>query len=1158
MAKKKGKKRQQKKQQQLQQQQLQGAAPGALAADEEDEEEDEEEAAQAFAASEAALREKHGALSRVLLPAKAQLQGRSVLATPWSGLEGAPAVLSETDYVALSMTRPEGVLSIVREQALVVKSLRERVKVDEHPEPVPHLTVAVPDDMKEAVWNDLRALPEPQAPVEPVEVAAGAPLPIGAQVGTSVAPAVGEGKPSDAKPTEEEEPQGWPRTLAEWLSRQLFLTSLYNYALIGAVVFCVYANSLTVPFLFDDAPVITRNRLFHEFTWDNAKKVVENHPLRAIPNLSFFVNYQVAGTPPYQYGSGPWRGTYGPTWTYHAFNMVLHAINGILLFLLLKTFLQGESKPPLRATAARRQSQKKPEAAPEDVTSSLSEWIALGAALLWVVHPIQTMAVTYIAQRFALFAAFGVFGSVLCYARLRRRMEAGLARWPSLGLGIDTRRGKVPQQIVAILGVNTDLWLCAGVLGFWVVGCASKENAAIVPWLLPVVEVLIFTKTEPDNKTPSLLVEVLGDFWTRFLVSCSLLPLFFGLLLFRYHQVGTLEDLIPASAPTFPDRMSYFRTEWVCILKYLRLWALPTDLTVEQAFPCLDWTMRLDDGTIVTNWSHTFHMLGALLCHGLILTLAGIWYWSGRRFLTLCVAWYYMTLAIESSILPILDPMVEHRVYIPSAMLAAATAYLVGKGAGNIWHYGPEWTRMFAKRLAGTLVSLEEPIHQRLEQLRQSVHENRQKIAVGLVGGWLALILAFGIGTHIRNKAWGTVTADFKDTGAIWRDTVQKRPDCARAYSSLGMEELYDEKWIESIEPIEAALYLGPYHVEGWNNIGKAYLELGGQMANRQIPGEPKKSSLNPCPLLDWARAALIRGIQVNEVAPSPSVPLCWNNLGLTYMKLSERVPKDKPGEHAGTDQQLRYEAEASRALAEAVKIDPGYETAWINLGTSYVRQAEKTAPGHEQRVLSLKAVDALKSSAASKSPNHPLFSICALNLALADRIAQHDAEAFLYLDLIYRRAVEDGAQEQVIATISMYAEEGLYVCEELAEFPGGIKKLQEDADATTDPARRQEILEAINSRQNELALARQLASAHRLLQAADAFAAEAEKVKGEAKAQAKYLRAAAKLTWFGGGKPERAYQLYDQAIALLPAGDERKKIEDEKSILMNAAGPPK
>ncbi len=1061
------------------------------------------------------------------------------------------------------MTRPEGVLSIVREQALVVKSLRERVKVDEHSEPVPHVTVAVPDDMKDAVWNDLRALPEPQAPVEPAAMP-----PAGGQVaiGTPVAPLAdsyfktGELKRADAKPAEEEEPQGWPATLAEWLNRQLLLTPLYTYALIAAVVFCVYANSLSVPFLFDDAPVITRNRNFHEFTWDNAKKVVENHPLRAIPNLSFFVNYQVAGTPAYQYGTGDWKGTYGPTWTYHAFNMVLHALNGILLFLLLKTFLQAESKQPLRATAARRQAQKKGDgnAPPDDVTGSLAEWIALGAALLWVVHPVQTMAVTYIAQRFALFAALGVFGSILCYARLRRRMEAGLSRWPSLGQGIDTRRGSVPRQILAILEANTDLWLFLGISGFLLIGCASKENAAIVPWLLPVVEILVFTRTEPENKTPSLLVEVLGDFGTRFLFSCHLLPLFFGLLLFRYHQVGTLEDLIPASAPTFPDRMSYFRTEWVCILKYLRLWALPTDLTVEQAFPCLEWTTRLDDGTYVTNWSHTIHMLGALFCHGLILTLAGIWFWTGRKFLTLCVAWYYMTLAIESSFLPILDPMVEHRIYIPSAMLAAATAYLVGKGAGNVWHYGPEWTRMFAKRLAGTLGSFEDPIHERLEQLRQSVHENRQKIARALVGCWLALILAFGIGTHIRNKAWGTVQAGFKDTAAIWRDTVQKRPDCARAYSSLGMEMLYDEKWVESIEPIEAALYLGPYHVEGWNNIGKAYLELGGQMPNKHIPGDPKKSSLNPCPLLDWARAALIRGIQVNEVAPSPSVPLCWNNLGLTFMKLSERVPKDKPGERTGVEQQIRYEAEASKALAEAVKIDPGYETAYINLGTSFVRQAEKTAPGHEQRLLALKAVEALKGSAASRSPNHPLFSIAALNLALADRIAQHDAEAFLYLDLIYRRALEDGAQDQIIATISMYAEEGIFVCDELGFFPETIKKLQEDADATTDPGRRQEILEAINDRQTELGLARQLASAKRLLQATEAFVSEAEKVKGEAHAQAKYFRAAAKLTWFGGGKPERAYQLYDQAIALLPAGEERKKIEDEKSMLMNAAGPPK
>src|SRR5581483_3699373 len=121
----------------------------------------------------------------------------------------------------------------------------------------------------------------------------------------------------------------------------------------------------------------------------------------------------------------------------------------------------------------------------------------------------------------------------------------------------------------------------------------------------------------------------------------------------------------------------------------------------------------------------------------------------------------------------------------------------------------------------------------------------------------------------------------------------------------------------------------------------------GSSMPNHWDPKDPKKCSLFPCPLLVWAEETLKRGIAVNgtrehPIAPSPSVPLCWNNLGLTYMKMAERVAKlNMP------DEELRLYAAASDSLLHAVREDNfvhgrpddtpgGYETAWINLGTSY------------------------------------------------------------------------------------------------------------------------------------------------------------------------------------------------------------------------------
>ncbi|MBI3610530.1 MAG: hypothetical protein HY204_07510 [Nitrospirae bacterium] len=47
-------------------------------------------------------------------------------------------------------------------------------------------------------------------------------------------------------------------------------------------------------------------------------------------------------------------------------------------------------------------------------------WIALATAFLFIVHPIQTQAVTYIVQRFASLAALFYLLAVVCYLKWRQ------------------------------------------------------------------------------------------------------------------------------------------------------------------------------------------------------------------------------------------------------------------------------------------------------------------------------------------------------------------------------------------------------------------------------------------------------------------------------------------------------------------------------------------------------------------------------------------------------------------------------------------------------------------------------------------------------------------------------------------------------------------
>src|SRR6185503_15972049 len=79
---------------------------------------------------------------------------------------------------------------------------------------------------------------------------------------------------------------------------------------------------------------------------------------------------------------------------YHVVNIVIHVLNGILVWWLMGLLLRR---------------QKSERAAP----------ISLAVALLFVCHPIQTQAVTYLTQRFTSLATFFYLLSVCLYLHTR-------------------------------------------------------------------------------------------------------------------------------------------------------------------------------------------------------------------------------------------------------------------------------------------------------------------------------------------------------------------------------------------------------------------------------------------------------------------------------------------------------------------------------------------------------------------------------------------------------------------------------------------------------------------------------------------------------------------------------------------------------------------
>jgi tetratricopeptide (TPR) repeat protein len=162
------------------------------------------------------------------------------------------------------------------------------------------------------------------------------------------------------------------------------------------------------------------------------------------------------------------------------------------------------------------------------------------------------------------------------------------------------------------------------------------------------------------------------------------------------------------------------------------------------------------------------------------LTIAAYWKWPAYGFLGSA---FFLILAPSSSIVPILDLAVEHRMYLPLAALIAAA--------------------VFAARV---LI------------LGRSRDEGR-RMGIAL-GGVLLVALALGVGTWLRNQV-------YHDELALWTDVVSKRPANPRGHMARGFGLEERQRLAEGIDEYRQAIEIKPNFTEARHNLAIALLKTG-------------------------------------------------------------------------------------------------------------------------------------------------------------------------------------------------------------------------------------------------------------------------------------------------------------------------------------------
>ena len=179
--------------------------------------------------------------------------------------------------------------------------------------------------------------------------------------------------------------------------------------LVVSAVLC-YWNSLHVPFLFDDVPSIVDNpTIRHLWPMGEALSPPREFGLtvsgRPALNLTLAFNYALSGE---------------AVWSYHALNLLIHALAGLTLFgVVRRTLLRG----------ALGDGNGRSKSAPLQSDARL---VALAVALLWTVHPLQTESVTYVVQRAE--SLMGLCYLLTLYCSIRGMEPGKPGRWQALAV----------------------------------------------------------------------------------------------------------------------------------------------------------------------------------------------------------------------------------------------------------------------------------------------------------------------------------------------------------------------------------------------------------------------------------------------------------------------------------------------------------------------------------------------------------------------------------------------------------------------------------------------------------------------------------------------------------------------------------------------------
>lgn len=592
---------------------------------------------------------------------------------------------------------------------------------------------------------------------------------------------------------------------------------IVHLLLIVLLGFLAYSNTFKSPFQWDESifiagnPIVKDLGFFAEPSRAAGLPVYDGFRSRYLGYLTFALNYRLHGL-----------NVFG----YHIVNFVIHIVNAILVyFFVLLTFktpyFSNQRSENSRQNAV---NSKQPSACSIPLTS-YSRLFAFAVSLLFVAHPLQTEAVTYIFQRLAsLVSMFYLLSLVLFIkGRLASRQADKL---------VSRESGTLLLSLVsAVLAMKT------------------KENALTLPVIIVLYEFLFFSgplKARALKLVPFLL--------TMLIVPMTII----GLDSSAGEIISQIKDPASLGYQELPGN-AYLYTQFRVIVTYIRLLFFPVNQTIDYDYPI--YHSMFDPPVLLS-----FLFLAVLF--GMAVYLIYIERKRGSaevksqkstyplilnpypRLIAFGILWFFITLSVESSIIPI--PMVidEYRTYLPSVGFFLA---VIATGL------------LFVQRIGADTLKKEKMV----------------------IAAFVALSVIFAAATYARNTLW-------KDKVSLWEDVVAKSPNSPRGYNNLGIA--YNEKGMneKAIAMYKRCIELSPNQKDVHINLGIAYA-MSGQI-EESIKEFTKALAITPKNSVIFANLALAytetgqfdraAEIYVKAVELDPFNSSAYHGLGTSYMRV--------------------------------------------------------------------------------------------------------------------------------------------------------------------------------------------------------------------------------------------------------------------------------